>query len=150
MFMLRTRFRLMALDLLGMITRGGGGLGEQILGVLSLVILLVRLGTPQRSLRTLTPIGLPRTCRIRQGLRRNRESEFRNETTKYRSPPRPAGPYLQYLNRLIEENRRKDTPAKDVADEEYWNIWRRNKPKPRGRTRAKALSKSTLEAIARS
>jgi hypothetical protein len=58
---------------------------------------------------------------------------------KYRSPRRPAGLYLQYLNRLIEENRWKGTPAKDVADEEYWNIWRRNKPEPRGRTRGESV-----------
>jgi hypothetical protein len=36
-------------------------------------------------------------------------------------PPRPKGFYLDYLLRLIEENRRKGTPAPDIYDERLRN-----------------------------
>ena len=35
-------------------------------------------------------------------------------------PKRPRGLYMQYLDKLIEDNRRKGKHIPDVADDAYW------------------------------
>jgi hypothetical protein len=52
---------------------------------------------------------------------------MRRRNNLRRADKRPTGPYLAYLNRLIEKRHAQGKPpAPDVADDEYWNTWRKN------------------------
>jgi hypothetical protein len=50
---------------------------------------------------------------------RSSSDDLKNRRNNSRHiPPRPRGPYAQYLDELIERNRAKRDAA---ADDEYWN-----------------------------